>query len=63
MISYIDSGPCKDCTKRNATCHGTCKDYLEWRDRKQASNHRIKQKHLIESYARHDKPIKKRTQR
>ena len=24
--------PCKpDCPKRSATCHGTCKDYKEWR--------------------------------
>ena len=22
--------PCKDCNKRHATCHGECKDYLEW---------------------------------
>lgn len=22
--------PCKDCTKRNATCHGTCEYYLEF---------------------------------
>lgn len=24
--------PCKDCTKRNASCHSSCKDYLGWKD-------------------------------
>lgn len=22
--------PCQDCNKRYATCHGECKDYLDW---------------------------------
>ena len=22
--------PCKDCTERHATCHGSCEEYKEW---------------------------------
>ena len=24
------SAPCKDCDKHTATCHSTCKDYIDW---------------------------------
>ncbi len=25
------SSPCKDCKKRPAICHSTCKEYFEWK--------------------------------
>ena len=25
--------PCKDCTKRSATCHADCKEYAEWQEK------------------------------
>ena len=27
----VGTCPCKDCTKRNATCHSKCKKYNKWR--------------------------------
>lgn len=26
--------PCKDCTERNAECHGKCKKYENWKETK-----------------------------
>lgn len=23
--------PCKDCQKRNASCHANCNDYIDWK--------------------------------
>lgn len=28
---FNPSGPCKDCSKRNATCHASCKEYADWK--------------------------------
>ena len=31
--------PCKGCSDRNADCHGTCKEYLDWsKEEKQKMN-------------------------
>ena len=30
--------PCKDCTKRSPTCHGNCKEYIDFRKEKDEYN-------------------------
>ena len=30
MVADTTKCPCKECDKRHALCHGTCKDYKEW---------------------------------
>lgn len=30
--AYKDVCPCKDCNKRTENCHGTCKEYKEWKE-------------------------------
>lgn len=35
--------PCRDCTtKRNATCHSTCKEYIDWRAGEDELNAKIR---------------------
>lgn len=31
MEYTMHSGPCQTCKKRHLGCHGTCKEYLEWK--------------------------------
>lgn len=38
--------PCKDCNKRDSTCHSTCKDYVDW---KEELNERNRQKRKIKT--------------
>lgn len=42
---------CKDCKppKRNATCHSTCKDYLEWQEKHQEEAKLIRKKKYLSS--------------
>lgn len=33
----VKINPCKDCTKRQVGCHGSCKEYGEWRAKRDES--------------------------
>lgn len=30
--------PCKNCTKRAAKCHSTCREYIEWHNEERKGN-------------------------
>lgn len=34
--------PCMNCIKRNATCHSTCKEYIEWKADNEERNAKIR---------------------
>lgn len=45
--SNIGNNPCKDCTKRSATCHGECKAYLDWKKLNDANKKLIDKKKYL----------------
>ena len=49
----ISDSPCKDCTDRNATCHGSCEKYSLWTGEYAKYKHE-KQKYDIEQYVMRD---------
>lgn len=34
--------PCKDCSKRNASCHCTCEEYIEWKADNEEHNAKVR---------------------
>ncbi len=44
MCNECKECPCKGCMppKRSSTCHGNCKEYLEWSTAKTEENERIR---------------------
>ena len=48
----LEMSPCKGCTNRSPTCHGSCEEYKAWRDRYQAQ-----QKHLADNRNRWGVPM------
>ena len=30
--TYLEICPCKDCEKRNSTCHSSCEEYRRWQE-------------------------------
>ena len=50
--------PCKGCSDRNADCHGTCKEYLDWsKEEKQNLNEILSAK--ADEYLKKEWEIKK----
>lgn len=53
-ITYSSKPPCKGCTKRNESCHSTCEEYLDWREKHAAAlkekNEYEKLQSVISSY-------------
>lgn len=46
----MKSNPCKkDCPKRSATCHSTCKEYLEFFENNREENEKIKKENYIKN--------------
>ncbi len=43
MLGNNSDCPCNGCVppKRNATCHPTCKEYIEWREEQDIKNAKI----------------------
>ena len=42
LLFYRKSkNPCKDCTDRNAACHGKCEKYAEWLKKEKAISDKI----------------------
>ena len=46
----IGVNPCKDCTQRSATCHGTCQAYKKWAKENQERNQRIRTLKAYDAY-------------
>ena len=44
LDTSLEQNPCYNCEKRNATCHGTCQDYLTWKKKNDAIAKAIRQK-------------------
>ena len=48
--------PCRYCEKRNPECHGTCKEYIEWREEHEKVMSRVREEARIAYLSRERRP-------
>lgn len=46
ICTCVGNNPCRGCSKRTVTCHGTCDDYLSWKKANDENNKRLRMKKL-----------------
>lgn len=42
--------PCdKDCPRRNSTCHAVCKDYIDWKNRREQLREQLRKEKELDA--------------
>jgi len=50
MLNTVKIAPCKGCSDRTATCHGTCQAYREWKLVRQRHYYALKKEAEVHDY-------------